>query len=353
MTDGVTRLMEALTYPLTRLVSVDNALGVPWLMGGAGFILASILLVRRRSRRALPPIRVLVRFLFPGRVWWAPSSRLDYKLFVINSVRVIGVIDLLIVGPEVWRHGVKGLLTAALGGHPAVAAGPQPWVIALCGLASLAALDAGYWLAHLAMHRIPVLWAFHKVHHSAEVMTPATEWRQHPVEFLVFPTVYGATSGTVYGLAAWAFGDAAQGQALSVQTLLMALHLATFHHVRHSHVPIAFTGLWGKILHSPAHHHLHHSSDPAHHDRNLGYLLSVWDWMAGTLVLPTGRDRLTLGLGPDEPGHATVVGAYLAPVAEATGQMAAAARRLWAQATPWALKKARSRAQATGPASGL
>jgi sterol desaturase/sphingolipid hydroxylase (fatty acid hydroxylase superfamily) len=158
---------------------------------------------------------------------------------------------------------------------------------------------------------------------------------------------------TVYGLAAWAFGDAAQGQALSVQTLLMALHLATFHHVRHSHVPIAFTGLWGKILHSPAHHHLHHSSDPAHHDRNLGYLLSVWDWMAGTLVLPTGRDRLTLGLGPDEPGHATVVGAYLAPVAEATGQMAAAARRLGAQATPWALKKARSRAQATGPASGL
>jgi sterol desaturase/sphingolipid hydroxylase (fatty acid hydroxylase superfamily) len=353
MTDPVARLMDALAYPLTRLVSVDNSLGVPWLLGGAGFILASILLVRRRSRRAPPPIRVLIRFLFPKRVWWAPSSRLDYKLFVINSVLVFGVIDLLIVGPEVWRHGVQGLLTAALGGHRAVAAGPQPWVIALCGLGSLAALDAGYWLAHLAMHRIPVLWAFHKVHHSAEVMTPATEWRQHPVEFLVFPMVYGATSGTVYGLAGWAFGDAAQGQALSVQTLLMALHLATFHHVRHSHVPIAFTGLWGKILHSPAHHHLHHSSDPAHHDRNLGYLLSVWDWMAGTLVLPTGRDRLTLGLGPDEPGHATVVGAYLAPVAEATGQMAAAARRLWAQATPWALKKARSRAQATGPASGL
>ena len=353
MTDPVARLMDALAYPLTRLVSVDNSLGVPWLLGGAGFILASILLVRRRSRRAPPPIRVLIRFLFPKRVWWAPSSRLDYKLFVINSVLVFGVIDLLIVGPEVWRHGVQGLLTAALGGHRAVAAGPQPWVIALCGLGSLAALDAGYWLAHLAMHRIPVLWAFHKVHHSAEVMTPATEWRQHPVEFLVFPMVYGATSGTVYGLAAWAFGDAAQGRALSVQTLLMALHLATFHHVRHSHVPIAFTGLWGKILHSPAHHHLHHSSDPAHHDRNLGYLLSVWDWMAGTLVLPTGRDRLTLGLGPDEPGHATGVGAYLAPVAEATGQMAAAARRLWAQATPWALKKARSRAQATGPASGL
>ncbi len=349
MTDPVARLVDVLTYPLTRLVSVDNALGLPWLLGGAVFILASILFVRRRSGRALPPLRVLVRFLFPKRVWWAPSSRLDYKLFVINSVVVIGGVDLLIIGPEVWRNGVKALLTAAFGPHAAAATGLQPLVIAGCGLASLAALDAGYWLAHWAMHRVPVLWAFHKVHHSAQVMTPATEWRQHPVEFLVFPMVYGATSGTVYGLAAFAFGDAAQGQALTVQTLLMALHLATFHHVRHSHVPIAFTGLWGKLLHSPAHHHLHHSSDPAHHDRNLGYLLSVWDWMAGTLVLPTGRDHLTLGLGPDEAGHATVVEAYLAPVAEAAGQI----RRLVPQATPWALKKARSRAQAAGPASGL
>jgi len=356
MTDAVARLVTALTYPVTRLVSMDNALGLPWLIGGAGFILVSLALVRRRSGRAMPPLRVLIRFLFPKRVWWARSSRLDYRLFVINSVLVVGVIDLLIIGPEAWRHGVKALLTEAFGPVPALA-GPQPLVIAGCGLASLAALDAGYWLAHLAMHRIPVLWAFHKVHHSAQVMTPATEWRQHPVEFLVFPMVYGATSGTVYGLAAWAFGDAAQGEALAVQTLLMALHLATFHHVRHSHVPIAFTGLLGRLLHSPAHHHLHHSSDPAHHDRNLGYLLSVWDWMAGTLVMPTGRDRLTLGLGPGETGHATVVEAYLAPVTEATGQITAAARRVLGrprgQATPWALKKARSRAQATGPASGL
>jgi sterol desaturase/sphingolipid hydroxylase (fatty acid hydroxylase superfamily) len=353
MSDAVARLVHALSWPLMRLVSVDNALGLPWLIGGAFFILASIIVVRRRSRRAPPSIRVLLRFLFPKWVWWAPSSQLDYKLFVINSVVVVGVIDLLIIGPGVWRNGVKALLTNGLGVSHSVAAGPQAGVIALCGLASLAALDAGYWLAHWAMHRIPILWAFHKVHHSAEVMTPATEWRQHPVEFLVFPMVYGATSGTVYGLAAWAFGDAAQGQALSIQTLLMAVHLATFHHVRHSHVPIAFTGLLGKLLHSPAHHHLHHSSDPAHHDRNLGYLLSVWDWMAGTLVLPSGRDRLTLGLGPDAEGHATVRQAYLAPVAEAAGLTAAALRRLSAYATPWALKKARSRAQATGPASGL
>jgi len=354
VTDPLAPLLHALAYPVVRLVSLDDALGLPWLIGAALFVGLFAAIARLRAGRSRPRLRALVRLVFPRRVWWHPSSRLDYKLFVLNSVLVAGVIDLLIVGPGAWRGWVKGGLTLLLGAHPvASAAGPQPWVIGLSGLASLGALDAGYFLAHLAMHRWPVLWAFHKVHHSAEVMTPATEWRQHPVEFLVFPLVYGATSGTVYGITAWLFGDAAQGGALAIQTVLMAAHLATFHHVRHSPVLLAFTGVWGRLFHSPAHHHLHHSSDPAHHDRNLGYLLSVWDWAAGTLVLPTGRERLTLGLGPGEAGHRTARDALVTPGVEAAGLVAAPLRRWAAQAAPWALKKASRRAQATGPASGL
>jgi len=29
------------------------------------------------------------------------------------------------------------------------------------------------------MHQVPVLWAIHKVHHSAEVLTPLTRYREH------------------------------------------------------------------------------------------------------------------------------------------------------------------------------
>jgi hypothetical protein len=38
---------------------------------------------------------------------------------------------------------------------------------------------------------------------------------------------------------------------------------------------------------SPAHHQLHHSADPARFNCNLGASLAIWDWLAGTLRMPS------------------------------------------------------------------
>src|SRR5947209_5477222 len=83
---------------------------------------------------------------------------------------------------------------------------------ALCGalliatLAELLAFEFGYWAAHYAFHRIPALWEFHKVHHSAEVMTTFTEMRQHPVEIVVFMNVMAFCTGVTFGLVTWGLG---------------------------------------------------------------------------------------------------------------------------------------------------
>ncbi len=305
--------LDALTYPVRRLFTFDDPLGLPWLLAGLGFVLLSIVVSRLRRVQVPRSISALRRLLFPRKVLCHPSSRLDYKLFVVNSIVVTGAISLILVGPAWWQSRVLEGLMAVLGPTPPPLSHPEAWVIALSGLASLLALDFGYWVAHLAMHRVPELWEFHKVHHSAEVMTPATEWRQHPMEFFLFPTVYGLTTGVVYAVIAYLFGARAQGLGLNMQNLLVVAHLATFHHVRHSHIRIAFTGIWGRLLHSPAHHQLHHSADPAHFDCNLGYLLSVWDALAGTLILPTGRERLTLGIGPEGRRHDSVAAVYGRP----------------------------------------
>jgi sterol desaturase/sphingolipid hydroxylase (fatty acid hydroxylase superfamily) len=84
--------------------------------------------------------------------------------------------------------------------------------------------------------------------------------------------------------------------------------LVTYGHLRHSNMWIAFNGFAGRILQSPAHHQLHHSANPIHYDRNLGFALAVWDWAFGTLVIPEStRQQIVFGVGgeasiPFRPG---------------------------------------------------
>ena len=58
-------------------------------------------------------------------------------------------------------------------------------VLTLATVLQLLAYELAYWSAHYGFHKVPALWEFHKVHHSAEVMTTLTELRQHPVEIIV------------------------------------------------------------------------------------------------------------------------------------------------------------------------
>ena len=46
--------------------------------------------------------------------------------------------------------------------------------------------DFSRFLVHLAMHRLPLLWRFHQVHHSARSVNPLTFHRIHPVESLIY-----------------------------------------------------------------------------------------------------------------------------------------------------------------------
>ena len=277
------------------------------------FTLLFVVVARTRRSGAQLKFAAFARFIFDRRVWLHRSSLVDYKLFALNTVLMASVFGIFVLGSEFWQvHAAHGL--AALFGPPPASASPGWGVFALTMALQILALDFGYWLAHLTFHRVGFLWEFHKVHHSAQVMTPATEMRQHPVELLFFPPFYGLTSGLTYAVMVQIFGAEAQQLGIQGQTLLLALHLATFHHLRHSHVNMPFTGVWGRLFHSPAHHRIHHSADPRHFDRNLGYLFSIWDWMAGTLIMPRKGERITIGLGQEGATHDSLRAVMWLPV---------------------------------------
>ena len=150
-------------------------------------------------------------------------------------------------------------------------------------------------------------------HHSAEVMTTLTELRQHPVEIIVFMNWIGLATGIVFGIMTYAFGPGVRPFTLLNGNILTMAFLLTYGHLRHSNMWIAFTGVAGRILQSPAHHQLHHSTNPAHFDKNLGFALAFWDWAFGTLVIPAkSREPIVFGVAGEAPFR-SALGAFFLP----------------------------------------
>jgi sterol desaturase/sphingolipid hydroxylase (fatty acid hydroxylase superfamily) len=291
--------ISAVFQPLTDLLDQRNLYS---LLGATLFVFLSAVAVRLKRKPGRMRLKAFFRLLVARRVWLHASSRLDYKLFAVNSALLTFVISVFIVGSGFWVGLLGPVLTTVFG--PAPTGGTPGWgVFGFITLCQLLAFDFGYWLANYGFHKSELLWEFHKAHHSAEVMTPATEFRQHPVELVAFPIVFGLTTGLTYAAMVQIFGTEAHKWGLSGQNLILIVHMITFHPLRHSHVELPFTGILGKVFHSPAHHQIHHSADPEHFDRNLGYLLSVWDWMAGTLHMPRKGQKITLGIGHEGKAH--------------------------------------------------
>jgi sterol desaturase/sphingolipid hydroxylase (fatty acid hydroxylase superfamily) len=310
--DALWDIAASLIRPFAFLFNIMDQRNVFSLIGAAIFVFLSVVVTRvRRNPRATIRLRAFFRFLFASRVWLHRSSLLDYKLYIANSLFMAFALSLFVVGSSFWVGLIGPRLATVFGAPPA---GDPGWIVFLfVTLCQLLAFDFGYWLAHYGFHRSEVIWEFHKVHHSAEVMTPATEFRQHPVEIVAFPIVFGFTTGVTFAVMAQIFGPDAHRWGLAGQNLILIAHMLSFHHLRHSHVNLPFTGALGVIFHSPAHHRIHHSDNPAHFDRNMGYLLSIWDWMAGTLHMPRKGETVTLGIGHEGRMHDGVTNSFWLP----------------------------------------
>ena len=166
------------------------------------------------------------------------------------------------------------------------------------------AMDGCNWLAHLANHRIRVLWRFHELHHSQEDMSVLTVFRTHPlihVSYLI---------ALIPGIVLVANG--------AVPTSLLVAY-AAFVAFEHSNTNLGF-GPLGRILVSPNYHRIHHKLDGPQ-DVNLGFALTIWDQMAKRAVFPTEETiRTDTGLpgrpllveqATDRPRHLRVLLAQL------------------------------------------
>lgn len=237
----------------------------------------------------------LLSYMFPEHIWTHRSSLNDGIFAFVLFGLMISLFNWGIFTPKFYT----ALATSLSSWLPPAEKGEMPSlpVMIWFTLQSIIFAEFFYYWQHRLAHTLPAFWAFHKVHHSAKVMTPLAVYRLHPVDFWLT----SATKGFGFGLSALIFmhfytSKEATLTFLGTNTIIFALSVlgGVLHH---SHVWISYGPLERFII-SPAQHQVHHSENPRHYNKNYSSLLGLWDWVFGTLYLTSWKDeKLTLGLG--------------------------------------------------------
>lgn len=280
-------LQEVMSYPF------DPARRIYWLSLLSSALMALLLLWWRDKK--WQPLRWLKACC--DREFWCQRTHLvDVGLMFTNAF-----LRLLLLAPLVGGHLLFTIVVARfwqsnLGDAPHIA-----WyggvIAALYTLVFFVVEDGSRFLLHRTMHRVPWLWAIHRVHHSATALTPLTLFRVHPIEMLLYfarsVLVFGLVSGTFVYL----FGRQLSGfDILGVDALGMLFNLIGAN-LRHSPVWLGF-GRIERWFISPAQHQIHHSSAPEHINRNYGTCLSLWDRLAGSWLSSSKQRVDRVGLKP-------------------------------------------------------
>jgi sterol desaturase/sphingolipid hydroxylase (fatty acid hydroxylase superfamily) len=299
-------------------ILLDHPGRFPWwgLIAALAIATTAFLFERRRNEGVRKA--GLWAFYFPRGVYRNASIWVDLKIGFCNHVLLGG--GLINV---TWRltgalfaSWMTVLLTACLGA-PTHAATWGPISVVVFAIALSMASDFGYFLFHWAAHKFPPLWAIHKLHHSAEVMTPLTAARVHPLERLVMGPSMALTTGLIIGPMLYFYAGETGTPTIFGMDVFAVLFFALGHNLHHSHVWVYYGPIVGRLIVSPAQHQIHHSSLPRHLDRNYAEHWAIWDTLFGTLYLPRGRETLTLGLaGYQSQPHTGVLTAWFKPVGD-------------------------------------
>lgn len=143
------------------------------------------------------------------------------------------------------------------------------------------------YLVHRAMHEVPALWRFHRVHHEPARLSWTAAWRQHPVDVALHALAV-ALPGLALGVALSSFG---------VLVLLRRLWTGLLH----ANVRFDLGPLEGVIA-TPKFHHLHHSPQPRFFNANYAGLLPVLDVLGGTRRTDAPRRGRRGGRADQRPG---------------------------------------------------
>ncbi|MCP1418530.1 sterol desaturase/sphingolipid hydroxylase (fatty acid hydroxylase superfamily) [Pseudomonas laurylsulfativorans] len=322
-------LLQWVIEPVTRqflgIFDFNGRLGLSFLCMSYG---VAYCLFRLRKSRGLTDARSFGQFIGGCRVYLHRSALLDYRYyFVLAILKVVLVLPIVgLVDPYVLRSAdYIAFFTNLWGARTQVQENLA--LTLLYGLGVFLVKDFSHYWGHRAFHS-RYLWAFHKVHHSAPVLVPATASRVHFLEEVVEKLTDILCIGAFAGVFWYVCGGEVSRYTLFGVTYMVFIFNSLAANLRHSHVWLSFGPVLERVISSPAQHQIHHSDAPRHFGKNFGINLSLWDWMFGTLYVTQSTPEV-IHYGTAEQDHErylTMKGLIVTPFVDVARQVLAAKR---------------------------
>jgi len=196
----------------------------------------------------------------------------NLAIAIVNTVVLGLVFGSMIVATAEWAANASfGLL------HLVDFAPPLRFALALI------LLDGWMYAWHRANHAIPVLWRFHRMHHTDRHVDVTSATRFHLGEHI---------ASAVLRLGVIALAGIEVWHLVIYDTLVIAI--TQFHHADIS------LGRWDRPLRwlivTPYMHKVHHSDWQPETDSNYSVVLSIWDRLAGTFRMRVHPRTIVFGL---------------------------------------------------------
>ena len=263
-------------------------------------VLFAAIVTYMKIRRPGESWRGFLHHLIPRGTFHHPSARADFLFWLSRRV----FMPLLVIPTAITTVTAGHLAYRAmtgLFGVPVPPADPaSPLLLLGFTVTMLLAYDLSYYIYHVAQHKIPLLWELHKVHHSAEVMVGVTRERVHPLDEIMNRWWDGVIPGLAYGVWLFFLKDPIEVTVFGLNVYFIRSTFLMMDFVRHTHLPLSYGRWLNRVFLCPYHHQLHHSVAEEHWDKNFGLMLSVWDWLFGTMVIPRKGEAFHFGLANGE-----------------------------------------------------
>lgn len=211
----------------------------------------------------------------------SPGGRLrrwpaNWAITVLNIV-ILGALPLSVVAAADYAHAKGwGALNA--------------WTLAPVTAFAIGFLLRAFlsWATHFAMHKVPLFWRVHRVHHTDTALDVSTTVRFHPLEFVI------TTPLTIAGAVAFGLPP---GALMAYEVADAAITMFSHANIR---LPRALDATLRIFVVTPDVHRVHHSTYQPETDSNFGAVLTIWDRVLGTYCAKAAEALAEQPIGLDD-----------------------------------------------------